>query len=298
MAINANSVAGVISARPQRHPVVDGVLRIYRNPVGAVFGTVILFLIFCALAAPVIAPYDPVATSRATFLPPSFAYPFGTDNLGRDQLSRVLYGSRISLYVGFVSVAIGTAGGTLVGLVSAFFGGLFDLIVQRFVDGMLALPGLVLAIALVSVLGASTTNALIAISIGIIPGSSRVIRSAALQVKQEPFVEAARALGAAPSRIMVLHILPNVLAPILILVSASVGGAILTEAGLSFLGVGTQPPNPSWGLMLSTTGRQYIELAPWLAIFPGLAISITVLAFNMFGDAVRDVFDPRLRGSR
>ena len=188
--------------------------------------------------------------------------------------------------------------GCSLGLVSGFVGGYFDLFTQRVVDAMLAFPGLVLAMALVAVLGPSTTNGLLAIAVVIIPGNSRVIRSAVLSVKESTFVEAARATGAGPTRVLLRHILPQVVAPILILVSAILGGAILIETALSFLGLGTQPPNPSWGLMLSGSGREYMEQAPWLAIFPGLAISITVLAFNMLGDVIRDVLDPRLRGSQ
>lgn len=280
------------------HPALDGLRRIAKHPMGAVFGTIIVGLILVAILAPMLAPYDPIATSRAKMLPPSASFPFGTDNIGRDQLSRIIWGSRISLYVGVMAVSIGTLGGTILGLVSGFLGGKVDLIAQRAVDGMLAIPGIVLAMGIVSVLGASTTNALLAIAFVTIPSSSRVVRGAVLSVKQNVYIEAAQALGAHPVRVMLRHVLPNIGAPILILASSALGGAILIESGLSFLGLGTQPPNPSWGLMLSTTGRQFMESAPWLAIFPGLAISITVLSFNMLGDTIRDVFDPRLRGSR
>ena len=285
-------------SRKQRAPWLDIVLKIVKNPIGAVSVAILVVLVFAALTAPYITPYDPLSTSIDTFQGPSITHPFGTDDLGRDQFTRVVYGARISLYVGLLSVGIGIVLGSLVGLISGFIGGLFDLIAQRFVDAMLALPGIVLAMAIVSVRGASTTNALIAISIVIIPNTSRVIRGAVLSIKQNVYVEAAATLGAAPIRVMFRHVLPNVAAPILILVSASLGNAILIEAGLSFLGLATQPPASSWGLMLSTSGRRYMEIAPWLAIFPGLAISITVLAFNMLGDVMRDLLDPRLRGSR
>ena len=250
------------------------------------------------------APYDPIGISIDTFQAPSSTHFFGTDDLGRDMFSRILHGSRISLYVGFLAVALGSLGGALgslggalVGLVSGFAGGWVDMVIQRIVDAVLAFPGIVLAMSLVAVLGTSTTNALLAIAIVIIPFQSRVVRGAVLSVKQNVYVEAALTIGASPQRIMIRHVLPNVVAPILILISASLGNAILIEAGLSFLGLSTQPPEPSWGLMLSGTGRRYMEEAPWLAIFPGLAIALTVLAFNLLGDVVRDVLDPRLRGT-
>lgn len=298
MAVSAEIPAARQFARKEQHPAVDAFLRIAKHPLGAVFGSCIIIIIILAITAPWITPYDPVTTSLETFQGPSFLHPFGTDDIGRDQLTRVIYGSRISLYVGLISVGVGIQTGASLGLISGFAGGKFDLVVQRFVDGMQSIPGLVLAMALVSVLGTSTTNAMLAIAVVVIPSSSRVIRGAVLSAKQNVFIEAARTIGASPMRVMLRHLLPNVVAPILILVSASLGGAILTEAGLSFLGLGTQPPNPSWGLMLATSGRRYMEIAPWLAIFPGLAISITVLSFNMLGDTVRDILDPRLRGSR
>jgi ABC-type dipeptide/oligopeptide/nickel transport system permease subunit len=298
MAANAEVPAVRQFARKERHPAIGAFISIAKHPIGAVFGGIILLIVVLAITAPWITPYDPVTTSLETFEPPTLDHPFGTDDIGRDQLTRVIYGSRISLYVGLISVGVGITSGATLGLVSGFVGGKFDLILQRFVDGMQSIPGLVLAMALVSVLGTSTTNAMLAIAVVVIPSSSRVIRGAVLAVKQNVFIEAARTLGASPTRVMLRHLLPNVVAPILILVSASLGGAILVEAGLSFLGLGTQPPNPSWGLMLATSGRRYMEIAPWLAIFPGLAISITVLSFNMLGDTVRDILDPRLRGSR
>ena len=284
-----------VRARP---PLVDTVTKILRSPVGAASAVVIAVLSLSAIFASVIAPYDPIAISLDKFESPSFTHFMGTDNVGRDVFSRILHGSRISLYVAFLAVTFGTLVGCSLGLVSGFVGGYFDLFTQRVVDAMLAFPGLVLAMALVAVLGPSTTNGLLAIAVVIIPGNSRVIRSAVLSVKESTFVEAARATGAGPTRVLLRHILPQVVAPILILVSAILGGAILIETALSFLGLGTQPPNPSWGLMLSGSGREYMEQAPWLAIFPGLAISITVLAFNMLGDVIRDVLDPRLRGSQ
>ena len=281
----------------QRHPALDTTIRILRNPVGAVSATVILLIVFFAISAEWVTPYHRFETSFGSLESPSLAHPFGTDNIGRDQFTRVIYGARVSLYVGLLAVISGTFTGSLIGLVSGFLGGWFDLVVQRFVDSMLALPGIVLIMAIVSVLGPSTTNALLGISIIIAPATSRVVRSAVLSAKENTYVEAATVVGASNTRIMFRHILPNITAPILILASALLGAAILIEASLSFLGLGTQHPNPSWGLMLSSSGREFMETAPWLAIIPGLAISVTVFAFNMFGDVVRDVLDPRLRGT-
>ena len=288
------SAAGPIG---QRHWALDSTLRVLRKPLGATSAFVIAVLALSALSAPYVSPYDPIGISIDTFQAPSSTHFFGTDDLGRDMFSRILHGSRISLYVGFLAVALGSLGGALVGLVSGFAGGWVDMVIQRIVDAVLAFPGIVLAMSLVAVLGTSTTNALLAIAIVIIPFQSRVVRGAVLSVKQNVYVEAAVTIGATPQRIMIRHVLPNVVAPILILISASLGNAILIEAGLSFLGLSTQPPEPSWGLMLSGTGRRYMEEAPWLAIFPGLAIALTVLAFNLLGDVVRDVLDPRLRGT-
>ncbi len=281
----------------QRHWLLDASIRVLKKPIGLVSAFAIGVLVVAALAAPYVAPFDPIAISIETFQSPNSTYFFGTDDLGRDMFSRILHGSRISLYVGFLAVCLGSLGGALVGLISGFAGGWIDMVIQRVVDAVLAFPGIVLAMSLVAVLGTSTTNALLAIAIVIIPFQSRVVRGAVLSVKQNVYVEAAEAVGASPQRIMFRHVLPNVVAPILILISASLGNAILIEAGLSFLGLSTQPPEPSWGLMLSGTGRRYMEEAPWLAIFPGLAIAITVLAFNLLGDVIRDVLDPRLRGT-
>ncbi|MYD66343.1 MAG: ABC transporter permease [Chloroflexi bacterium] len=285
------------NVRGQRHWLLDASIRVVKKPVGLVSALVIGVLVAAALSAPYVAPFDPIAISIETFQAPNTTYFFGTDDLGRDMFSRILHGSRISLYVGFLAVCLGSLGGALVGLISGFAGGWIDMVIQRIVDAVLAFPGIVLAMSLVAVLGTSTTNALLAIAIVIIPFQSRVVRGAVLSVKQNVYIEAAQTIGATPQRIMFRHVLPNVVAPILILISASLGNAILIEAGLSFLGLSTQPPEPSWGLMLSGTGRRYMEEAPWLAIFPGLAIAITVLAFNLLGDVIRDVLDPRLRGT-
>jgi peptide/nickel transport system permease protein len=267
-----------------------------RKPLGAVSAALIVALVLTALFAPVLAPYDPLdARPDIRLSAPSRAHPFGTDDIGRDVLSRVIHGSRISLWVGLLAVGIGTAFGMVIGLACGYWEGRTDLFFQRVMDAIQAIPGLLLALAIVSVLRPSTTNAMLAIAVVIIPGNSRIVRGAVLSAKQNRYVEAAQAIGCRNPRIVFQHILPNVTAPILIIASIWLGNAILIEASLSFLGVGTQPPDPSWGLMLSSTGRAFFEQAPWLAIFPGLAISLAVLAFNLFGDTLRDAWDPKLR---
>jgi peptide/nickel transport system permease protein len=269
---------------------------IRRKPLGAVSAAVLVTLVLTAVFADVLAPFNPVETRPEIRLQaPSRAHPFGTDDIGRDVLSRVVHGSRISLWVGLLAVGIGTFAGMIIGLLCGYCEGRLDLILQRVMDAIQAIPGLVLALAIVSVLKPSTTNAMLAIAIVIIPGNSRIVRGAVLSTKQNRYVEAAHAIGCRHPRIILSHILPNVTAPILVIASIWLGNAILIEATLSFLGLGTQPPTPSWGLMLSSTGRAFMEQAPWLAIFPGLAISLAVLGFNLFGDTLRDAWDPKLR---
>ena len=271
---------------------------IRRKPLGAVSAAVIATLVLTAIFAHVLSPYDPIETHPEIRLQaPSRAHPFGTDDIGRDVLSRIIHGARISLWVGLLAVGIGTVAGMIIGLVCGYCEGRLDLILQRVMDAIQAIPGLVLALAIVSVLKPSTTNAMLAIAIVIIPGNSRIVRGAVLSTKQNRYVEAAHAIGCRHPRIILSHILPNVTAPILVIASIWLGNAILIEATLSFLGLGTQPPTPSWGLMLSSTGRAFMEQAPWLAIFPGLAISLAVLGFNLFGDTLRDAWDPKLRRS-
>lgn len=268
-----------------------------RKPLGTASASLILLIVFTAIFADVLALYDPLFTHPEIRLaPPSWQHPFGTDDIGRDVFSRIIYGARISLWVGLLAVGIGTVAGTIIGLLCGYWEGRLDLALQRFMDALMAIPGLILAMAIVSVLTPNTTNAMLAIAVVIIPGNSRIVRGAVLSAKQNQYVEAARALGCGHLRMIVTHILPNVTAPILIIASIWLGNAIFIEASLSFLGLGTQPPTPSWGLMLSSTGRAFMEQAPWLAIFPGLAISLAVLGFNLFGDTLRDVWDPKLRG--
>ena len=274
---------------------------IRRKPLGAVSALILCGLVVVAILAPVLAPYDPYKFNLnerglpIRMQPPNAKFLCGTDPLGRDVLSRIVYGSRVSLIVGFAAVAIGTLLGTLLGLVSGYWEGGTDQVLQRAVDTMMALPGIVLALAVVSVLGQSLTNIILVIGLVIAPGASRVVRGTVLSIKQNTFIDAAYAAGASSWRIVLRHILPNAFAPILIIASVWLGNAIVIEAALSFLGLGTPPPTPTWGGMLSGEGRRNLETAPYLAIFPGLAISIVVLAFNMLGDALRDLLDPRLR---
>ncbi len=282
-------------ARKARHPALDATIRILKSPIGAASTIVLIAIVLGAIFAPLAG--DPLKSSLERLESPSLSHPFGTDDLGRDQFSRILYGARVSLKVGFLATIFGSLIGAALGLISGFAGGVFDLVMQRVVDAMLSIPGLVLALFFVSVFSPGVETGIAAIIIIIIPFNSRVIRSAVLATKENVYIEAAEVIGAAPARVMLRHILPNVVAPILIMVSTVLGAAILIEAGLAFLGMGAQPPEPSWGLMLSLRGRQFMELAPWLAIFPAVAISTTVLAFNLLGDVIRDVLDPRLRGS-
>jgi len=277
------------------------VLLVQRKPLGAVSAAIVCGLIAVALFAPVLAPRDPQAFNLderglpVRMQAPSATFLLGTDPLGRDVLSRIVYGARVSLIVGFASVMIGTLLGTALGLVSGYWEGRLDQVIQRGVDTAMAIPGIVLALAVMSVLGQSLTNIILVIGLVIAPGASRVVRGTVLAVKQQTFIDAAHASGASAWRIVMRHLLPNVFAPILVIGTVWLGNAIVIEAALSFLGLGTPPPTPTWGGMLSGEGRRNLETAPYLAIFPGLAISIVVLAFNMLGDALRDLLDPRLR---
>jgi len=267
-----------------------------RKPLGVVSAVILLALILSAAGAGVLAPYDPLTVADAERLqPPSWTHPLGTDNLGRDILSRIMYGSRISLWVGCLSVLLATGLGVIVGTVSAYAGGTVDLIVQRFIDAVQSIPGLILALVMVVVLGPSTNTAIMAIAIVNIPSQARVVRGAVLAVTEDLYIDAAQAIGCSHIRLMLCHILPNIMAAVIVLASVLFGNAIIIEASLSFLGLGTPPPAPSWGGMLSGAGRQFMEQVPTLALFPGLAISTAVLACNLFGDMLRDVLDPRLR---
>jgi len=257
-----------------------------------------IILIIVAIFASVIATDDPRETNaKHVFAAPGSELLLGGDQLGRDVFSRLVYGARISLYVGILSSFIGCTIGMLVGITSAHFGGRTDLIVQRIVDAMMGFPPLILAIALMAALGASLNNVVIALSITYIPSTARVLRAQALAIKEMDYIMAATAVGAGHWRIIIRHLIPNCFALFIVLVTIYLGGAIVAEATLSFLGVGVPPDIPSWGGMLNGAAQRYVEVAPWLGVFPGLAIAIVVFAWNLLGDALRDVLDPRLRGT-
>src|SRR5205809_2382214 len=267
-----------------------------QRPLGAVGAAIIGIMIAAAVLAGFVAPYDPLATDYATMLqaPSSFHW-FGTDSFGRDVLTRIIYGSRTALWIGFASSFLGATLGALIGVTSAYFGGKIDLVLQRFMDLLLSFPLIILALVVVSLMGSGMTNVIFAITVPMVPRCALVLRSSALTLREMPFVEAARALGFGPMRIILRHMLPNVMAPYLIMLTAFLGQAILLEASLSFLGLGVAEPQAAWGLMLRGAAVQFAEQAPWMAIFPGLAISLAVFAFNLFGDSLRDALDPRLR---
>jgi len=270
-----------------------------RKPLGAIGGVIVVAMLVMTIFAEQIAPYAYDETIRgARMKPPSTAHWLGTDNLSRDLWSRIVYGARVSVTVGFATIALAIVVATAIGVSSAYFGGAYDLIVQRVVDAWLSFPYLIIILSVMAVLGPGRVNLILSVAIIAAATNSRVIRAAALTVMQNQFVEAARAIGCSHGRIIVRHILPNVTATIVILATIGLGAVILAESALSFLGFGVPPPYPSWGAMLSGSGRTYMFRAPWMAIWPGVAISLAVFGFNMLGDALRDVLDPRLRGSR
>jgi peptide/nickel transport system permease protein len=267
------------------------------KPLGAGGAVIILAMLVVGGLSEVLAPYDPYAPDYAAqFARPSAEHWFGTDEFGRDLMSRLIYGARIALFVGFTASFIGCTLGGLLGVISAYVGGKVDLFLERLMDILLAFPQLILALAIASILGPAVQNVVIAIAIPIIPRAARVVRSTALSVKENVYVEAVQALGAGRPRIVLRHIVPNVVAPYIIMLTAQLGGAILAEAALSYLGLGAAEPTPSWGLMLSGSALSYAEKAPWIAVFPGIAISLGVFGFNLFGDSLRDALDPKLRG--
>jgi peptide/nickel transport system permease protein len=269
-----------------------------RSPLSAFWGCVAAAIVVMAVAAPVLAPYQPLKSDfRRMTKPPDARNYFGTDQIGRDTLSRVIHGSRTSLMVAAAAVLFGTTLGAIWGLACGFFGGRFDIASQRIIEFMQSFPDLILAMAIAMALGAGTGTVIVAIAITRIPFGGRVIRSVVLSLKEMPFVEAARGLGASNMRLMFRHILPQCIAPYLILATAHLGVAIVIEASLGFLGVGIPPPTPTWGNMLSDALNSGLVPPWWLVLFPGLAITITVLAFNLLGDGIRDMLDPRLRGA-
>jgi peptide/nickel transport system permease protein len=282
----------------RRHPVIQFALS---QPLGAA-GLVIIIIMFVAgIFAEFVAPHDPLTLNYGAMLaPPSWEHWMGTDAFGRDVFSRIIYGARTALAVGFLASLMGCTLGAAIGVVSAYFGGRIDMVIQRFMDVLLSFPIIILALAVVAVLGrwpvlGLDVNLIIAIAIPMVPKVARVVRSSALAIREMPYIDAARAAGYGHNRIIFRHISPNVVAPFLIMFTAFIAQAILLEASLSFLGLGVTEPTPAWGLMLSGTSREFYQEAPWMIVFPGLAISLAVFAFNLFGDSLRDWLDPKMK---
>jgi peptide/nickel transport system permease protein len=266
------------------------------HPLGLVGAVIMAVFVFCAVFADFITAFSPTATDSALrLLHPGVGHTLGTDQMGRDIFSRIIYGARISLAVGLGSTFLGSVFGVALGLTSGYLGGWVDLVIQRVTDVLQSVPLLVLALVMAAALGPALDNTIVAIAIPLIPYTARVIRSNTLALREQPFVEAARAIGMSEFRIAVRHVLPNTIAPLIVIATAQLGAAILTEASLSFLGLGVPEPHPSWGRMLSESAAEYVRTAPWLVIFPGVAISLAVFGTNLFGDALRDILDPRLR---
>jgi len=286
----------VVAAAPRSRWVAGVVTFCRRRPLGAIGAAVVVLMILVAATAPWIAPYDPVQVDFGAMLaPPSAAHWLGTDSFGRDVLSRLIYGSRTALIVGFGAAFVGATAGAILGVGSAYFRGWIDLVLQRFMDIFISFPLIILALAMVAILGNSLPNLIAAITIPMIPRCALVIRSSSLSIRELPYVDAARAAGFGHARIIMRHMLPNVMAPYLIMLTSFLGQAILLEASLSFLGLGVQEPTAAWGLMLRGAAVEFAETAPWMGLFPGLAISLAVFAFNLFGDSLRDALDPKLR---
>jgi peptide/nickel transport system permease protein len=298
MAINPpiEILADVAAAEPESR-WLEGLRQFVRQrTLGALGAAVIVLMATVAIFAPLLATHHPLATDYGAMLaPPGAQHWLGTDAHGRDVYSRVLYGSRTALLVGFGASVLGATLGAVIGVASAYFGGKLDLILQRFMDVFLSLPLIVLALAVVVILGTGALNVILAITIPMIPRCALVVRASALAIREMPYVDAARAAGYGHARIIFRHMLPNVMASYLIMLTAFVGQAILLEASLSFLGLGVQEPTAAWGLMLGGAAIEFAETAPWMGIFPGLAISLAVFAFNLFGDSLRDALDPKLR---
>ena len=280
--------------RPSRWTLLWNFVR--QNPLGAAGAVIVIVMIVMAAFAEAVTVYDPTANNFGEMLErPSAEHWLGTDQYGRDLYTRIVYGARTALLVGFVSALIGGTLGLVLGVASAYFGGRFDFFLQSVMDVLMAFPLIILALAVVSIFGTGALNVIIAITIPFIPRCARVVRSSALAVRETPYIDAARACGFGHARIVLRHMVPNVMAPYLVVMTAAVGQAILIEASLSFLGLGVQEPVPAWGLMLQGGAQEYAESAPWVAIFPGIAISLAVFGFNLFGDALRDWLDPKMK---
>ena len=294
------TIAEPLAARPSAGPTRRFLGRLFREkPLGAIGGLVFLGFLFCGVFADVLAPYGMNQINPINRLkPPSWAFPFGTDNLGRDMFSRCLHGAQLSVIIGFCAAGLATLISVVIGIVTGYLGGKVDLIIQRFVDAWQSFPDLIVLIVVVSVVGPGMPQIIVTLGLLLGIAGSRIIRSAVVSVRENMYVHAAQSIGASTPRILLRHILPNVLPPIIVLFTTRVGVVILIESALSFLGLGVPPPAPTWGGMLSGSGRSYMFQGPWLALAPGLCLTIVVYATNMFGDALRDLFDPRMRGSR
>jgi len=297
--VASGAVVVAAPGRASQEGVAATLIRFCRKkPLGAAGGFIMLVIVFTAIFADVLQTHDPIATNAAdTLARPSPSHWLGTDHLGRDIYSRILHGARVSLLVGLGSTLVASLLGGVIGLLSGYVGGKTDLVVQRIMDILQGLPLLVLALVMAAALGPSIPNVILAISIPIMPRAARVIRSSVLSIREFQYIEAARALGLTHLRIAFRHILPNTVGPFIVLGTAQLGSAILTEAALSFLGLGVPEPYPSWGRMLSVSAAEYAQKAPWLVLFPGIAISLAVFGSNLLGDALRDTLDPRLRGA-
>jgi peptide/nickel transport system permease protein len=298
--MNVSAVNERIKTPKRRHLpwLLEALVTLLRTkPLGIFGGIIVLLLLFAATFAPLIAPYPYDEMVGRRLKAPCIEYLLGTDYIGRDLLSRVIYGATTSVFIGFGAIAVGTGTATIIGTLSAYFGGKLDTIVQRIVDSIMSFPWLILVITIVSILGPGRMNLILALGFLMSASGSRVVRSAVLAIKENQYIEAVEAMGAGHVRILLLHILPNVIAPIIVIATANIGMIIIVEASLSYLGLGVPPPHPSWGAMLSGATLDFFSQAPWIAIFPGLALFLTVFSLNMFGDAVRDVLDPRLRMS-
>jgi peptide/nickel transport system permease protein len=281
------------SSRSWRAGIIDFCRR---QPLGTVGLALVLVMAAAGLSAEWIAPYSPTSNDFAAMTePPSWVHLMGTDQFGRDLFSRIVFGARTALIVGFSCAIVGGGAGLVLGVASAYFGGRLDLLLQRLLDVVMAFPLIIMALAVIAIFGSGVYNVIVAITIPLIPRCARVVRSSALAIREVPYIDAARACGFGHTRIILRHMVPNVLAPFLIMLTAFVGQAILAEASLSYLGLGVQEPTAAWGLMLQGGAEEYATTAPWIAVFPGLAIALTVFGFSLFGDALRDALDPKLR---
>lgn len=296
----AEAAVAQAKPKPRRGPLMDFIVRLFREkPLGAAGAVVFVVFLFCGLFADLLAPYGYNQISLMNRLkPPSLAFPFGTDNSGRDMLSRCLYGAQLSVIIGFCAAGLATIISIVLGVLTGYLGGKFDMIVQRFVDAWMSFPELIVLIVVVSVVGPGMPQIIVVLGLALGIAGSRIVRGAVVSVRENMYVHAAKSTGAKTFRILWRHVLPNVMAPVIILFTNRVAVAILAESGLSFLGFGVPPPAPTWGGMLSGSGRAYMYQGPWLALAPGLCLTIVVYAISVFGDALRDLLDPRMRGSR